>query len=796
MRAKNRFNIVLILGLMFWALTLHSLYSSHFRIAIEERSLTHFLQIIPGNPFVFVSLALVAAVILFGFVAVMNRRVLPDPYRRRRRKPRHRFTIALFGLVMLCAGCYVAWRYPHVLRPQELSGAVAVFIGASLFLFAFVVTKRRLLISHLILVITAAIVVILIQFAPGHRDKARRLEQCMKAALSELENRQHELGDVDPDGMLARAAAQAVSNLVYRFDDNLSNILDIDAPEFEPGAARDFSIPPDTFATVGYENVDGEIRRAMFIATPCTLTYYGLIIPAEKPRMHFGVAALDGRIPTTFEVAVRYLRRRRTIYAKTLVGKPEWSDHWLDLSRWAGERVDVIFRTTAKTRTFGIWSSPVMTGTRPDLPNVVIFLNDALRADHLGSYGYGGNTSPFFDRLTADGTLFEWAFANATKTIHSIPSLFSSNPSSSTGIRKAGDPLPRGFPTLAEILRAMGYSTAAFSANPNTGPQTGTHRGFSSFLTPKQFVGRSIQPGDGDVIEAPDMDTLIGSRMETWIERNTDRNFFLFIHAMSTHRPYDPPAQYRHFYEKTDSETEVNRADEFDPSWIETPTRESRVGLYDGEIAYADDALKRFYEILDSHGLMDSTLFVFVSDHGEYFGEHGLWGHGPPGFVQGTHVPLLIIGKGFPAGVRIDGKVQLLDIAPTVLDALGFVPDSRLFQGASLKPIAQGKTIPGFHTRPLFVEGDHAGELSFRCDQFHMFPEKNIIFDLAKDPDEMSPLNEFVLDFKLKSLSREVARRYMETYSRLHDTISPMGPRSVHRVPDTEQKLRSSDYAN
>jgi hypothetical protein len=123
MRAKTRFNIVLVLGLLFWALIIHDLYSLHFRIAIEERSISHLWQAIPGNPVLVVIFGLAAALVFFGFVVVMNRRVLPEPYRRRRRKPRHRFTIALFGLSMLAAGCYLVWSYPNPPRPQEISGA-------------------------------------------------------------------------------------------------------------------------------------------------------------------------------------------------------------------------------------------------------------------------------------------------------------------------------------------------------------------------------------------------------------------------------------------------------------------------------------------------------------------------------------------------------------------------------------------------------------------------------------------------------------------------------------------------
>jgi arylsulfatase len=427
------------------------------------------------------------------------------------------------------------------------------------------------------------------------------------------------------------------------------------------------------------------------------------------------------------------------------------------------------------------------------MPNIVIFLNDALRADHLGAYGYGGNTSPFFDRLTANGTLFEWAFANATKTRQSIPILFSSNSTTSTGNHKTDDMLPHEVPTLAEILRAMGYATAAFTASPYTGPRTGTHQGFSSLLTPQRFLSRRAESDTEDVAAAPDAEVLCGDLMNEWIQMNADRSFFLFIHTMDSHPPYDPPKLYRRFYVKSDSESPVRWDRKYDTPWLKSATRESRLALYDGEIAYGDDYLRHFFDMLDEHGLVDSTLFVFLSDHGEYFGEHGMWGHGPPAFVQGTHIPLLFIGPGFPAGVRVEEKAQLLDVMPTVLDALGFEPNPHLFQGESLRPVAQGKPSPDFGTRTLFIEGDHQGELSFHCGGFHMFPEKNIIFDLSEDPGEISPLNEFVLETGLKSLSREVAHRYLDTCTKMRGLVYP----SRNQASDngTQEQLRSLGYS-
>ncbi|MEJ2722185.1 MAG: sulfatase-like hydrolase/transferase, partial [bacterium] len=239
--------------------------------------------------------------------------------------------------------------------------------------------------------------------------------------------------------------------------------------------------------------------------------------------------------------------------------------------------------------------------------NVVIYVNSGLRADHLGAYGYGRETSPRFDRLTADGTLFEWAFSNGTATLNSIPGLFSSNPGASTGVRRRGDVLPGAFPTIAEVLRAMGYVTAAFTSDRNTGIYSGTNQGFSSIITPQRIAREAGGTTGTKSVDAADAQFVVGGLMEGWLENNADRNFFLYVQTADCRGPYDPPEPYRRFYEKTESETPVRRDPAYDPEWVGTPTRASRIGLYDGEIAYGDEYLGRFIEMLEEHGALENT---------------------------------------------------------------------------------------------------------------------------------------------------------------------------------------------
>jgi arylsulfatase A-like enzyme len=459
------------------------------------------------------------------------------------------------------------------------------------------------------------------------------------------------------------------------------------------------------------------------------------------------------------------------------------------MTPWAAKTVEITFETVAPRGGLGLWSNPVLVGAPAAVPNVVVYLVDCLRPDHLGAYGYDRNTSPVFDSLSARGVLFERAYSNGPNTKLSVPSLMTSNPVSATGVRYGPDVLPESFPTLAGLLRLMGFSTTAFATNGNAGPYSGTHRGFSTL-----FGGQRIVRAAGPRFTDSDAEALVGDLMAEWIGRNKDRNFFMYVHTMDAHGPYDPPEAYRYYYEALDSATPAVRDAWLDPDWVTEPTGEGRVALYDGEIAYGDKHFGRFLEMLDDAGVLDNTLILFMADHGEYFGEHRLWGHMSPCFRQGTRIPLLIVGPGFPGGVRIGQNVQILDIMPTILDAVGFDPDPVLFQGESLVPLALGRGSERFDTRTLFVEGGLPGETALYLADYHLLPEKNLIFDLGTDPGERVYLNRFSLDFPLKSRARELVWQYHRTYDALHESLAPTGGDALEVDPKTLEQLRALGY--
>ncbi|MEJ2722083.1 MAG: hypothetical protein P8181_13240, partial [bacterium] len=225
MRAKIRFNIVLLFGLLFWILVFYDLYGHHLRIVLEEESIGYLLQTAPGGPFLLIGGGLAAVVFLVGFALLMNRHVLAEPRGWRRRQPQHRFLIVLIGTVWLIVGCYVVWTYQPGPRPQELSGVLATVVGVCLFLFTFFSSGRRLFFSHLVFFIAAAIIALLIIFAPGHREKVAFLENRLRLTINDLDSIRRDSRLAKPGEPIDAAKARAKQHLIYRFDEHLDDIL-------------------------------------------------------------------------------------------------------------------------------------------------------------------------------------------------------------------------------------------------------------------------------------------------------------------------------------------------------------------------------------------------------------------------------------------------------------------------------------------------------------------------------------------------------------------------------------------
>ncbi len=339
-----------------------------------------------------------------------------------------------------------------------------------------------------------------------------------------------------------------------------------------------------------------------------------------------------------------------------------------------------------------------------DAANALIIIWDAARALSLSLHGYARETTPELASFARHGTVFERAFATSPWSLPSHASMFTGRyPTEMTAARQVR--LDDSDPTLAEVLADLGYATAGFTANIYYGSSTfGIARGFTWYDDRPPIDPRVIlstwrlsrvllwQLRDRATENAPSAmrprASDIRRSLLDWIDRNRDRPFFAVINQFDAHDPYFPPEPFNLAF--SDSQPRF-WLDEEHGSYSEAELDELR-DAYDGALRYLDHELRLLLDGLAARDLLDNTLVIVTSDHGEEFGEHGadLVMHARSLYAPALLVPLVMVyPPRVPAGVRRSEPVSLRDIPATVVHVLGFAPDHP-FPGTSLLRYADG----------------------------------------------------------------------------------------------------------
>ena len=310
--------------------------------------------------------------------------------------------------------------------------------------------------------------------------------------------------------------------------------------------------------------------------------------------------------------------------------------------------------------------------------NVLIYMIDTLRADHLGSYGYERATSPRIDAFAADATRFEKAIAQASWTKPSVVSIFTGLNPQLHGVNGRKDALAGEALTIAETLWEAGYDTAAIYTNGNLS-HMGMGQGFKHYQHLREGTHRGIhQPSD----------RLHDEALRWLSRRDRAKPFFLYLHSTDPHSPYTPPEGYLERVGETVADPDVGLIEnvrELKRDVLDESVRNDLVSLYDAEIAFNDEQFGRLIDELVRQGLYDSTMILVVSDHGEEFFDHGWWQHGKTLYQEQLGVPLVIRFPGGEGAGRVVGEIaQHIDLFPTILDVAG-VPAPVALPGRSLR---------------------------------------------------------------------------------------------------------------
>lgn len=448
-----------------------------------------------------------------------------------------------------------------------------------------------------------------------------------------------------------------------------------------------------------------EVRKALVLAPNSKITYplripakgslrfgYGFEVPARCAGNRNGAA--NARLAITIKEP---FQNSRTIFSTNLKpsvesGFEDWSDESISLEEFGGKPVELTIETTPGSKEkdsqlLTYISEPVVASESPaasDPPEQIIVISaDALRADHLGSYGYERQTSPNLDAFAKDGVLFENAVSQSSWTLPSFSSLFTSvYPSFHRAYSFDVMPLTSELSLIPEI-QDQGYATAAFVNNPSLYPLQGFSQGFDRY----DYGIRNEQ----DRIE----------HALQWIQRMKNQRFFLLLHMMKPHEPYAAPPPYSSAYIPVSPikvDTSTRALDEIDSSCKKLPDEDLRylIAQYDGEILYLDLLLNRFFQRLKQLNVYDNALIIFLSDHGEEFREHQRLLHGTSVYQEQIHVPLIMK---FPQdysrkNIRIPRYVETINVLPTVLDVIR-ADAPKYVQGRSLLPLIGRGTSSG-----------------------------------------------------------------------------------------------------
>ncbi len=413
----------------------------------------------------------------------------------------------------------------------------------------------------------------------------------------------------------------------------------------------------------------------------------------------------------------------------------------------------------------------------PKQPNIVHFAVDSLLSAHMSCYGYHRRTTPHLDAFAKEGVLFENTFSAHIPTTSGYASMLTGRDCFSTqvvALRHEGT-MTAQVTTLPEVLRKAGYNTTCvgFRGNP-------AGRGFSKHLDYEAWAsaadGKAHKAEDLNAVTIPELARLAKSK----------KPFYLMMRHMDPHSPYLPPAPFDAlFYHGNPCDPKngsMKPVMDFKPfrdyfmSWMlpGITDKDYLIAQYDGALAYMDACIQVLIEQLASLGILDDSIVIINSDHGETLHDHECWFDHHGLYDVTLRVPLIIrYPKKLAAGQRVPGYNQQKDLMPTLLELAG-VKTALEFDGQSLMKLVRGKK-PSFESAMYITECTWMRKHGWRTPEwklivalepdFHFKPEVEL-YNLVEDPGEnrnVAKKHPEVVAALRAEMEKHIARREKQT---------------------------------
>jgi arylsulfatase A-like enzyme/Tfp pilus assembly protein PilF len=398
--------------------------------------------------------------------------------------------------------------------------------------------------------------------------------------------------------------------------------------------------------------------------------------------------------------------------------------------------------------------------------NVVLITLDTTRADRMGFLGSKRGLTPNLDALARQGVVFTHAYSQVPLTGPSHATILTGTYPQFNHLQDMGSPLTKDLPYLPDILQHEGYHTAAFVGSQILDPKSAAAPGFDRGFEVYDAGFHSRAPGEDRYRSVERRAEVVVARAIAWLSQGHRAPFFLWVHLYDPHDPYDPPAPFNVKY---------------------------HAEPYDGEIAYADFAVGKLLAALHARGLYDSTVIAVAADHGEAFGEHGEKTHGLFLYDETIHVPLVVkFTGGNPAARRVETRVGLVDLAPTLLQAVGVkVPAS--MQGASLTELVRSDPKGEIIDHPAYAETDYPFRAfgwsplqAWRAGKYlYVSAPQRELYDQMADPGALR---------NLASNSTAVADTMASQLETFHSKTSSATSAPAGITPDQAEQLQALGY--
>lgn len=438
---------------------------------------------------------------------------------------------------------------------------------------------------------------------------------------------------------------------------------------------------------------------------------------------------------------------------------------------------------------------------KPITPPVVMIMIDTLRADYLGAYGFQGDISPNIDGLARQGVVFERCFSQSPWTKPSVATLLTGLYPSVHKVYteegkfhgraiegRATDALSKDATTLAEVLASRGYTNAAFVANPWIRAAHGFDQGFSRFDT---------EGADNDQLA-----TVLVDRAKRWLdERQPGEPFFLYVHLMDVHAPYDAPQE---DFEAVRRSPSLGSSQPLQgellarippymklPAWTKTEEGKDVLGWrghYAAGVRFTDRAIGDLLAHLRLLGVFDSSLVIVTSDHGEELNDHGRWDHGYRVYDHQIHVPLVVrYPQGAAAGTRVKSVSRLVDVMPTVLATVG-APIPSLLQGSDLTPLLRGEDEQRISVTEAVKWAPDLRAVRSTTHKLVYTPLASQLFDFTKDPRELSDVS------AEQSATAARLKQQLDAYATTNRAHPGLTATQAEVPEDVQERLRSLGY--